>query len=84
MRNPLQIRKEYKAVCKKMAELYEEGDGIPSQEALYMRLYSIRMTLEWVHPALIKTTTKKHAERLTELAGYKHYVFGPLFATLFP
>jgi hypothetical protein len=50
MRSALQIRKEYKAVCKKMAELEEEGDGIPSQEALYMRLYSIRMTLECTPP----------------------------------
>ena len=74
MRSAVAIRKEHKAVCAKMDELMGEGDGqpLPKDHELYFRLYSIQMALEWVYPALTKTT------------GARHCVAGPLFATLYP
>ena len=81
MRSAVIIRKEHKAVCKKMAELM--SDGSPNDHELYFRLYSIKLTLEWVHPTLIKTEAKG-ADRRIELAGYRHFVNGPLHATLYP
>lgn len=75
------IRMEHKAVCKKMAELMKEGS--PNDQELFFRLYSIQLTLEWVHPTLIKTNAKG-ADRRIELAGYRHFVSGPLHATLYP
>jgi hypothetical protein len=86
MRSAPQIRKEHKAVCAKMDELMREGDGQPlsKQHELYLRLYSIQMTLEWLDPSLIKTTARKYVERRIDLAGYRHYVAGPLHATLYP
>ena len=44
----------------------QAGNGripLPKNEELYMRLYSIKQTLEWVYPSLIKTIARKHAER---------------------
>jgi hypothetical protein len=86
MRSAAQIRKEHKSVREKMAQLEQKGDGLPLDQdlELYMRLYSIRQCLEWVYPSLIKTAARKHLERRIELAGHRHYVRGPLHATLFP
>ncbi len=85
MRSAVAIRKEHKAVREKMDELMLAGDGqpLPQFEQLYFRLYSIKQTLEWVYPALIKTQSKG-TDRLEELSGYRHYVFGPRHATLYP
>jgi hypothetical protein len=89
MRSAIAIRKEHKAVRSKMDELMRDGDAaghqgpLPKDEELYFRLYSIKQTLEWVYPSLIKTTAKG-VERQMELAGYRHYVAGPLHATLYP
>ena len=89
MRSAIAIRKEHKEVCAKMNELMREGaaDGhqgpLPEYEELHSRLHSIKQTLEWVYPSLIKTTAKG-LERRTELGGYRHYVAGPLHATLYP
>lgn len=90
MRSAIAIRKEHKAVRLKMDELTSEArtagyvqGPLPKDEELYFRLYSIKQTLEWVYPSLIKTTTKG-VERHMELAGYRHYVAGPLQATLYP
>jgi hypothetical protein len=83
------IRKEHKAVRAKRDELLSEGNvaghqgPLPKDEELYFRLYSIQQTLEWVYPLLIKTTAKG-TERQMELAGHRHYVAGPLHATLYP
>ena len=89
MRSASLIRREHKAVIAKMDELMREGEEarypgpLPKNEELYSRLYSTKQTLEWVHPSLIRTTMKG-ADRLIELAGYRHYVAGPLHATLYP
>ena len=85
MRSAIAIRKEHKAVCAKMNELIREGDGqpLPKDHELYFRLYSIQQTLEWVYPSLIKTSAKG-VERRMEMAGHRHYVAGPLHATLYP
>ncbi len=89
MRSAIAIRKEHKAVRAKMAELMREGGAsghqgpLPKDHELYFRLYTIEQTLEWVNPSLIKTTAKD-VDRRTELAGYKHYLMGPLHATLYP
>lgn len=90
MRSAKQIRDEHRAVRAMMDELMREGEAagnhgpLPENEQLYTRLYGIKQTLEWVYPSLIKTTARKYAERRTELAGYRHYVAGPLHATLYP
>ena len=89
MRSAKAVRKEHKAVVEKMAELEQQGKKagymccLPKDEELYFRFYSMKMTLEWVHPNLIKTTLKG-PERFTELMGYRHVAAGPLFATLYP
>ena len=36
MRSAKQIRAEHKRVCTKMEELMREGDGVPSDDALYI------------------------------------------------
>ena len=56
---------------------------MPEDNELYMRLATVKDTLEWAYPRLIKTTAKGH-ERLSELMGYKHYVMGPTFTLLHP
>jgi len=89
MRSAKAIRKEHKDVCAKIAELMREGDEagcpgpVPEHEELYFRLYSIQITLEWVHPNLIKTV-KCDVPRHMQLIGHKHYTMGPLFRTLYP
>jgi hypothetical protein len=72
-------------VCAHMNELVPTGHQGPTSkdEELYMRLYSIKQTLEWVYPSLIKTTSKG-VERQMEMAGHRHYLAGPLHATLYP
>jgi hypothetical protein len=86
MRTATAVRKEYRKACKGMKALEKKNHGYPlaKNEELYMRLYTIKYTLEWVHPVLIKTTNRKHAERYVELIGHKHYAFGPVHATLYP
>jgi hypothetical protein len=85
MRSAITIRKEHKAVRAKMKELVPAGHQGPlaKDEELYMRLHSIRQTLEWVYPSLIKTTGKG-VERQMEMAGHRHYYARPLHATLYP
>jgi hypothetical protein len=85
MRSVQQVRNEYKAVCQAMHDLRKKGGKapLPQDEELYCRLAAIRNTLEWVYPRLIKTTAKGN-DRFTELAGYRHYVFGPTHAELYP
>lgn len=85
MRSAKAIRKEHKEVCARMDELMREGGGqpLPKDIELYFRLYSIQMALEWVYPSLIKTSGKG-IERRMEMAGHRHYVAGPLHATLYP
>jgi hypothetical protein len=88
MRNPTAVRKEYRKGCEALATLVKKGDGTsiprPEDRELYLRLHTIKDTLEWVHPVLIKTTSREHTQRYTELMGSKHYVFGPVHATLYP
>lgn len=85
MRRPQQVRKEYKTVCQAMRDLMKKGGRtpLPQDEGLYCRLAAVKKTLEWVYPRLIKTTAKGH-DRLSELAGYRHYVMGPTHAELYP
>jgi hypothetical protein len=84
----MEIRKEHKAICAKLEELEQKGDEagcagpLPKDIGLYLRLHSIQMTLEWVHPYLIKVPKGMH--RHQKLIGHKFYVFGPLGATLYP
>jgi hypothetical protein len=88
MRSALEIRREHKAICAKLDELEQIGDDagyggpLPKDRELYLRLHSIQMTLEWVHPYLIKTP--KGVARQQMLTGHKFYLFGPLVATLHP
>ncbi len=90
MRSALAIRKEHKAVCAKMDELMKAGDAagyhgpLPKDHELYFRLYSMKLTLEWVLPMLIRTPKVEDVDRRTQLMGYRHYVQGPLHATLYP
>lgn len=88
MRSALEIRKEHKAITVKLAELEDEGDKagcqgpLPNKRELYLRLYSIQQTLEWVHPYLVKAP--KGVSHHQMLIGHKFSVFGPLLATLYP
>lgn len=50
---------------------------------MYGRLAIVKMTLEWVHPLLIKTKAKG-PDRLNELMGYRHFANGPTHAVLYP
>jgi hypothetical protein len=86
MRTPTAIRKEYRKACEAMEALEKKNDGrpLPEDERLYFRLYTIKYTLEWVHPVLIKTTSRDHAQQRLKLMGHKQYVFGPVHATLYP
>jgi hypothetical protein len=85
MRTATAVRKEYRKACEGMKALEKKNHGYPlaKDEELYMRLYTIKYTLEWVHPVLIKTSSRPPQNRL-ELMGHKHYVFGPVHATLYP
>jgi hypothetical protein len=85
MRSATEIRKEHEAVCARMEGLLPAGHQgpLPKDDELYMRLYSIKQTLEWVYPSLIKTA-RKGVERQMELAGMRHYLVGPLRATFYP
>jgi hypothetical protein len=89
MRSALQIRKEHKAVCAKIDELMQEASEagwqgpLPKDERLYFDLCGIKLTLEWVLPMLIRTKAID-GDRRTQLMGYRHYVMGPLHATLYP
>lgn len=85
MRTPTAVREEYRKVCEALKALEKrDGKPLPEDEALYFRLYTIQYTLEWVHPILIKTASRKYEERRLELMGHKHYVFGPVHRTLYP
>ncbi len=78
MRNALAIRKEHTAVCE-MHELesrakQKDWQGVlPEDEALYFRLYSIKLTLEWVFPMLIKTPKMEDVNRRTQSMACRHY-----------
>jgi hypothetical protein len=88
MRGATEIQKQHKAICAKLEELEQKGDDagcagpLPSGVSLYLRLHSIKMTLEWVHPQLIRVP--KGVPRHQMLIAHKFYVFGPLAATLYP
>ena len=88
MRSAIEIRKEHKAICAKLEELEQRGDEagcagpLPNDIELYLRLHSIQMTLEWVHPYLIKVPNGVPRHQM--LIGHKFYIFGPLAATLYP
>ena len=88
MRKATAVGKEYKKVCEALETLTKKNNSAsrprPEDKELYFRLYTIKDTLEWVHPTLIKAESKEHAQRRLELMGIKHYVFGPVFATLNP
>lgn len=82
MKSAADIRKEHKAVRGILAKLIRdgkdagyEGQPLPKDKQLYLEIDAIRLTLEWVYPALVK-----HAERGT----YRHLLAGPLHATLYP
>jgi hypothetical protein len=88
MESPKRIRKEHKRVCQAMKVLRRRGGRfnrtpLPDDEDLYGRLATVKMTLEWVHPFLIKTMAKG-ADRINILIGHKHFSFGPVHAVLFP
>jgi hypothetical protein len=86
MRTATAVRKEYRKACEAMKTLEKKNDGYPltEDEELYMRLYTIKYTLEWVHPTLIKTASRERSQQRVELMGHKHYVFGPVHTTLHP
>jgi hypothetical protein len=86
MRTATAVHKEYRKVCEEMKALEKKNDGYPlaADEELYMRLYTIKYTLEWVHPVLIKTSSRESAQNRSDLMGHKNYVFGPVHATLYP
>jgi len=85
MRRPSKFEKEYKIVCAEMKKL--QG-SLPQNETLYLRLASIKDTLEWAYPRLIKTkrVSRDRVENANArgliLMGYKHLVFGPTTALL--
>jgi hypothetical protein len=86
MRAPSSIREEYKQVCKAMGDLDKKGGGyspLPEDSDLYCRLAVVKNTLEWVHPVLVKTTTKGQ-DRYNELMGHRYLAFGPTHAVLYP
>jgi hypothetical protein len=88
MRNARAVRKEYKYVCQAMKNLVKKGGRLsrkplPQDERLYGHLATVKNTLEWVHPKLIKTTGKG-SRRFVELSSYRHYVNGPTHALLYP
>jgi hypothetical protein len=85
---PKAIRKEHRKVCEAMKSLLKKGGRrnrtpLPGDEYIYMRLATVKLTLEWVHPLLIKTKAKGRA-RYNELMGHGHFAFGPTHAVLFP
>jgi hypothetical protein len=57
---------------------------LPEDGEIYSRLYSIKLSLEWVLPMLIRTPRVEGVDRRTQLMGYRHYVAGPLHALLYP
>ena len=88
MRSPSSVKSEYRKVCQAMHDLLQKGGPrnrtpLECDEILYLRLETIKRTLEWVFPRLIKTSAKGHG-RLNELLGYKHYAMGPTHDTLYP
>lgn len=88
MINARAVRKEYKKVCQAMKDLVKKGGRrnrtpLPKDECVYGHLATVKMTLEWVHPLLIKTTAKG-PNRYNELMGHRHYVNGPTHAVLYP
>ncbi|MGA7967116.1 MAG: hypothetical protein WB983_00700 [Terriglobales bacterium] len=88
MRGAMDIRKEHKAIVAKLAELEEEGDKagcdgpLPKKRQLYSSLHAIQMTLEWVHPYLVKAPTGVSHHQM--LMGHRFFIYGPLVATLYP
>jgi hypothetical protein len=87
MRSAIAIRKEHKAVCVKIKELEKKGGGhqpLDKDEDVYFRLYTMKDTLEWVLPMLIRTPKVEDVDRRTQLMGHRHYVYGPLHALLYP
>lgn len=85
MRSSRMVRHEYKRVCEAMSGLAKKGGNSPlcQDEELYLRLATIKNTLEWVHPRLIKTCAEGH-DRLNELMGHRHYAMGPTHDVLYP
>jgi hypothetical protein len=87
MRSAIAIRKEHRAICAKIKELEKEGGGhqpLDKHEGLYFRLHTMKNTLEWVLPVLIRTPRVEDVDRRAQLMGYRHYVYGPLHALLYP
>jgi hypothetical protein len=66
-----------------MADLMKKGSHspLPRDVDLYCRFGAVKNTLEWIHPALIKTTATG-PDRLNELCSHKHFVMGPTHAEL--
>jgi hypothetical protein len=86
MKSPDEVKKEYDAANKAMEDLMTKGGGrwpLEKDNELYMRLATIKDTLEWVHSDLIETTPDGPGRQI-ELAGEKHVVMGPTFSTLYP
>ena len=85
MRDPTSIRKEYKKVCEAINKLAERGGGhtpLYEDSEIYLRLSTIKNTLEWVHPVLIKIP--KGSNRYSALMGHNHVLNGPTHALLYP
>ena len=83
MRTEVEIVAEYQKVCEAIEDELSKSTSrrpLPEREHIYMELEIVKRTLEWTEPQLIKTTT----DRVTELAGCRHYVFGPTHSVLFP
>lgn len=88
MRSPRLVRAEHKRVCQAMKDLTKKRGRhsrapAPGDEELYCRLAAVKMTLEWVHSKLVKTTAKGD-DRFNELMGYRHIAMGPTHAVLYP
>ena len=82
------IRQEHKKVCRAMKDLLKKGGRLnraplPGDAYVYGHLATVKMTLEWVHPLLIKTAAKR-PDRYNELMGHRHFANGPTHAVLYP
>jgi len=75
MRQATVIRREYKRVCQALRELHGKSGPSATNHELYMRLATIKNTLEWVNPKLVKPKIA---------AGARHIVAGPTHAELYP
>jgi hypothetical protein len=79
MRRCLDIEREYKKVCAALDVLHEGASTrrcASGDKDLYIRLTSIKKTLEWIYPRLIKTKGIGRV-RFSELMEHKHFEIGP-------